>query len=100
MNRLRGFQRRYLRGLANRLNPVVQIGKAGLTPNVIMAIDQALDNHELIKIRFLDFKDVKKEMSSEIEEAVHAEMVGIIGHTALFYRQHADETRRVITLPE
>ena len=100
MNSLKGFQKRYLRGLGNRLNPVVMIGRSGLTPSVINAIDLALGNHELIKLRFLEYKDAKKELSREIEDAVHAEMVGMVGHTALFYRRQDDLERRTIELPE
>ena len=100
MNGLRGFQKRYLRGLGNQLNPVIMIGRSGLTPGVINAIDEALGNHELIKLRFLEYKDAKKEISGEIEDAVHAEMVGMVGHTALFYRQQDDLDRRTIELPE
>ncbi len=49
---LKGSDRKYLRGLAHNLKPVVHIGKAGLAPSVLTAIDEALDHHELIKIRF------------------------------------------------
>ena len=44
-------QRRYLKGLAHPLKPVVMIGNSGLTPNVLSEIEQALSHHELIKVR-------------------------------------------------
>ncbi len=99
MAKLKGSQRRYLRSLANHLKPMVHIGKNGLSEEVVAAVDDALDDHELIKIRFLEFKDQKKELSAEIEKNCHCDMIGMIGHVALFYRQQDDADKRVITLP-
>lgn len=98
MTRLKGSQRRYLRGLANSLKPVVMIGKSGINEQVIVAIDEALDVHELIKIRFQEFKEEKKELCKIIEEKCHCEMVGLIGHVGIFYRQNPDAEKRKIIL--
>ena len=76
------------------------IGKAGLSPSVINAIDAALRDHELIKLRFLELREAKKEVSTEIEDAVQAEMVGMVGHTALFFRQKPDIADREVHVPE
>ncbi|MBN1543781.1 YhbY family RNA-binding protein [candidate division KSB1 bacterium] len=97
---LRGLHRRYLRGLANRIKPVVQIGKAGLSQAVFSAIDEALTDHELIKIRFLEFKQDKKSLCAEIAETCHCHHVGLTGHTALFYRSNPDAEKRHIVLPD
>lgn len=99
MEKLKGSQRRFLRSQANTMKPMVHIGKNGLSEQVVAAINEALDDHELIKIRFLDYKDQKKELSAEIEKTCHCEMVGMIGHVALFYRQQTDPEKRVIKLP-
>jgi RNA-binding protein len=99
MEKLKGSQRRFLRGMANRMKPIVHIGKNGLNDAVLSAINEALDGHELIKVRFLEFKDQKKELCADIEAACFCEMVGLIGHIALFYRQQADVDKRVIKLP-
>ena len=99
MQTLNGSQRRYLRSLANTMKPQVMIGKNGLAAPVLQAIHEALDDHELIKIRFLEFKDEKKAMSAEIEKNCRCEMVGMIGHVALFYRQQPDPQKRSIKLP-
>ncbi len=100
MEKLKGSQRKLLRGLAHGIKPVVSIGKQGLVPSVIGAIDAALDTHELIKLSFVDFKEKeqKKELSAKIEEATSSECVGMIGHQAIFYRQHADPEKRKIEL--
>lgn len=99
MEKLQGAQRRHLRGLANAMKPHVVIGKNGLSQAVIAAIDEALDDFELVKIRFLEFKEQKKELSARIEEACRCELVGRVGHVALFYRQQADPQKRSIALP-
>jgi RNA-binding protein len=53
MGTLKGSQRKYLRGDAHSYKPIVQIGKEGLSENVIRAIDAALQSHELIKVKSL-----------------------------------------------
>ena len=57
MQELKGSQKKYLRGLAHSLNPVVTIGRGGLSRQVIRSIDEALETHELIKIKFQEFKE-------------------------------------------
>lgn len=96
---LKGSQKKYLRGLANPLKPIVFIGKGGLTPQVFDAIDEALLKQELIKIKFIEFKEEKKELSREIEEKSNCILAGMIGHVAIFYRQHPDKEKRKIQLP-
>ena len=96
---LRGAQRKYLRGLANLMQPLVYIGKNGLSASVIAAIDQGMDDHELVKIKFLEFKNEKKALVSEIEDKPGGNCVGMIGHVAILYRQQRDPGRRVIKLP-
>lgn len=102
MERLKGYQKRYLKGLAHGRKPVVFVGQKGLTQEVFKAVDEALGRHELIKVKFIDFKekDEKKEIASSIEEAVGCETVGMIGHTAIFFRRNSDPEDRRIVLPE
>jgi RNA-binding protein len=97
---LAGSQRTYLRGLAHKLHPVIQVGKNGVTQDLIKAADDALDIHELIKIKFVDFKDERKELSQEIAEKTSSEAVGLIGNVAILFRQNPNEKKRKITLPE
>lgn len=100
MERLKGSQRKYLRGLAHGLKPVVFIGKQGLVTSVVEAINEALDAHELIKVRFIDHKErtLKEGISATIEEETSAECVGIIGHQSIFYRPHKDPKKRKISV--
>jgi RNA-binding protein len=100
MDTLKGFQKKHLKGLAHALKPVVQIGKEGLTEGVIQAVDEGLLRHELIKIKFTDFKDRKEGLTYEIEIKTGSERVGMIGHTAILYRPQADPKKRKISLPQ
>ncbi len=101
MDELKGFQRRYLKGLAHDLKPVVFIGQNGVTRSVEEALNDALDTHELIKLKFIEFK--KKEQKEQLAEAVQERtgclLVGMIGHIAILYRRHKDAKKRRIRVP-
>lgn len=101
MEGLKGFQKKYLRGLAHTMKPVVLIGQSGLTQGVMQAVDEALETHELIKIKFNDFKEKnqKIEIIADIEGQTGSEMAGMIGHMAIFYRMNPDPEKRKITVP-
>lgn len=101
MSSLQGYQRKHLRGLAHGLKPVVQIGQKGLTDAVIASVEAALDTHELIKVKFIEHKEKpqKAYFAEIIETRTGAEMVGMIGHTAIFYRRHPEPDQRRIALP-
>jgi RNA-binding protein len=102
MERLKGFQKKHLRGLAHSKKPVVFIGQKGLTPEVVQAADNALIRHELIKVKFLDFKekDRKTAVATALEDETGSEMVGMIGHMAVFFRRNTDPEKRKIAVPE
>ncbi|MBU1054609.1 MAG: YhbY family RNA-binding protein [Proteobacteria bacterium] len=101
MKKLKGYQKKYLRGLAHKLKPYVFVGQKGLTESLVKSVSDALEVHELIKVKFLDFKEkaMKEEISSEIEKMAECELAGIIGHIATFYRQNKDPEKRVIIIP-
>lgn len=100
--KLKGSQRKYLRGLAHGMKPVIFIGQKGITDSVVDALEEALDVHELVKLKFIDFKEKeqKKEFINVIEKKNRCEMVGMIGHTTIFYRRHRDPEKRKIFMPE
>jgi len=95
---LNNKQIRFLRAQAHSLKPVVLIGGAGLTDNVINEINQTLDDHELIKVRVnADDREDKKEMIDSIARQTESEHVQSIGHIGIFYRQNKKNPR--IQLP-
>jgi len=101
VTKLEGYQRKHLRGLAHRLKPVVHIGQRGLSAEAGREFNAAMDVHELIKVKFVAHKgrEEKEAITADIEAATGAEMVGLIGHTAIFFRQHRDPERRQIKVP-
>ncbi len=101
MKELKGSQRKYLRGLAHKLNPSAFIGQKGITKSLIEEIDLALDASELIKIKFNDYKEkqAKTALTDEILKATKSHLAGMIGHVAVLYRQHKDSEKRKIKLP-
>jgi len=93
--KLKGSQRKHLRELAHRMDPIIQIGKRGITGEVKKQIDKALTDHELIKIRFNEFKDEKKDLSASIADETGSELVGMIGHVAIFYRENPEKEKKI-----
>ncbi len=99
--RLTGQARKYLRGLAHSLKPVVLIGHKGTSASVSQALEQALLKHELVKVKFIEdkTKEQKNRKISILEKDTGATMVGMIGHIAIFYRPNPEADKRKITLP-
>ena len=100
MNNLSSSQRSYLRSQAHHLEPVVLIGKHGITDGAIESIDKVLKVRELIKIKFREFKDEKLSLSEKITELTNSEVVGVIGHTMIIFRQNPDPDKRQIHIPQ
>lgn len=99
MPELSSGQRKSLRSQAHHLDPAVLVGNRGITDALIESANQSLDAHELIKIRFNEHKDGKKELTAQIAESTGASVAGIIGHIAILYRQHPKADKRKIKLP-
>lgn len=98
MAELTGTQKKYLRGLAHHQKPVVQLGKNGLTDAVLQSIDEALDVHELIKVRLVDAEGRKKELAQEIADRTGSSRVGLVGHVVTLYRRQPDPEKRTIEI--
>ncbi|MDY6881587.1 MAG: ribosome assembly RNA-binding protein YhbY [Desulfatiglans sp.] len=101
MKELKSFQKKYLRGLAHSLKPVVSVGQKGITDTLIGSINEALNAHELIKIKFQDFKEKsqKKALLEIMRQKTQSQVVGLIGHAAILFREHPDPEKRKIVLP-
>lgn len=92
-------QRAYLGSLASSMTPIFQIGKASLTPEIISALDEALEKRELIKVSVLkNCIDDPREIAAMISERTHSEVVKVIGKKMIFYRQPKKKPK--IKLPE
>lgn len=99
MPTLKGKQRRYLRGLAHRLQPVVIVGRRGVTEAVIHQIDAALRHHELIKVKLTSERAGERENAARsIAEQTACEIIGLVGRVLILYRRDEDDPR--ISLPQ
>ncbi|HEX2254650.1 MAG TPA: ribosome assembly RNA-binding protein YhbY [Thermoanaerobaculia bacterium] len=99
MSTLTSKQRRWLRGRAHDLKPVVQLGTKGLTEPVVEAVDQALETHELIKVRLVGEREEREVMAEEISDRVEAHLVGVTGRVAILFRPQP-ESENPLRLPE
>ena len=92
-------QRAYLGSLASNIDPIFQIGKASLTPEIIEALDSAIEKRELIKVSVLkNCADDPKEIAAVIAEQTHSQVVKVIGKKMIFYREAKKNPK--IKLPE
>lgn len=90
-------QKKYLRGLTHTLDPVVMIADKGLSENVMHEIEQALDHHELIKLKLRAEREDRAAWIAEIGESTGAELVHEIGQVACFFRRNPKSPK--IALP-
>ncbi len=92
---LKSYQRAFLRSKAQQIDPVVYVGKDGYSDGVRAALDAALSDHELVKVRFTGSKDDVEEISRALESATSSTLVAITGFTAVFFRQDEDSSERI-----
>lgn len=98
---LTGKQRQFLRGLAHALSPIVQIGKEGITESLTQAVDQALTDHELIKVRVLETSPLeRRECEEALANACKAHGVGTIGRIVMLYRRHPEKPKIKVPSPK
>ena len=91
-------QRAYLKSLAMKIDPVYQVGKASLTPELTKGLDEVLEARELVKINVLkNCLDDPKEIANVLAERTHSEVVQVIGKKIVLYRVSKDKKR--IELP-
>ena len=91
-------QKRFLRSEANQLQPLIQIGKNGLTESVVELVVEALEAKELIKVSILqNCGEDKKDIAQKLEEVEELHIVQVIGNTIVVYRESIEKKR--IELP-
>ena len=92
-------QRAYLKSLASTLNPIFQVGKSSLTPEFVMAIDEAFNTKELLKIAVLkNCLDDPNEIAQMIAERTRSQVVQVIGKKIVLYK--SDKKNPKIILPK
>jgi RNA-binding protein len=96
---LSSHQKRYLRGIAHGLGPVIMIGQKGITPAVLKELDGALSFHELVKVKLADADREQRSESIEMLRAQSkAELVQTVGRIACFFRRNSKQPK--IELPK
>jgi RNA-binding protein len=75
-----------LKARAHHAQPLIRIGHDGVTENLLRALNEALDHHELVKVKFMALKDQKKLLSRVLEAKTDSVMVQRVGHTATYWR--------------
>lgn len=92
-------QKKFLKKESHALKSIYQVGKLGLTDNFIEQIDLAIERHELVKFNILQNSDETiKEAAARVAEAINAEVVQTVGHTATLYRESETEKYRDYSL--
>ena len=87
-------QRAYLRGLANGLPAIMQIGKSGIGDNLVKTVSDALEARELIKMSVLEnCMETPKEMANALAAATNADVVGVVGRKIILYRESVNNKK-------
>jgi RNA-binding protein len=83
---LTNAQVRDLKAQAQRLKATLRVGKEGLSPQFLAALDDTLKHHELVKVKFDEFKEQKKELTPQLAEKSHSHLVTRVGNVVVLYR--------------
>jgi len=86
---LAGAEKRKLKASAQRMEASLKIGKNGVSDAFLKSLDEELTRHELVKIKFADFKDQKKELAPQLAEKTASHLVMRVGNVAVYYRKRA-----------
>ena len=90
-------QRAYLKGLAMTMDPILQLGKGGLTPENTASVDEALAARELIKINVLqNCLEDSRQMAETLAERTRSQVVQVIGRKIVLYREGKDDKKKII----
>jgi RNA-binding protein len=79
-----------LKARAQRLDPIVKVGHGGVSEAFLRSLDEALAQHELVKIKFIAFKEEKKRLAPEIARQTNSELIMRVGNTAVYYRRKGE----------
>jgi RNA-binding protein len=92
-------QKKYLKSKAHKLKALIQIGKEGVSERSIQSIDTALTHHEMVKIKFIAFKEDKHQHLEAILAGSKSQFVSMIGHVLTLYRENEEIEKREYKLP-
>ena len=87
-----------LKSLAQKLEPVLALGKSGASEGFLKSLDEVLGQHERVKIKFAAFKDERKTLAPQLAEKTNSHLIMIVGHVAVFYREQPDAAKRKVVV--
>lgn len=91
-------QRKILEKAAHNLDPIVIIGQNGVTKSLVQMVSDSLKAHELIKVKFNEYKEDRAEYANNIALQTDSTLVRIIGNIAIFYKESEDPQKRKIKI--
>ena len=91
---------RRLKAAAQRLDPILKIGKAGLSDGFVQSVNDALSQHELVKIKFVEFKDQKKELAPQLADKTASCLIMRVGNVMVLHRPPAASTQQEDAAPD
>ena len=94
MDSLTNAQVRDLKAQAQRLKATLKISKEGLSPQFLAALDEVLKHHELVKVKFDEFKEQKKELAPQLAERSRSHLVTRVGNVVVLYRPEPVEDKQ------
>ena len=86
MEKLSNPEIRKLKAQAQRLEPMFKVGKAGLSEGFVKSVDEGLALHQLVKVKFVDFKEEKEELGEQLAEKTSSHLIMRVGHVIVLYR--------------
>ena len=89
-------QIRKLKGLAQRMDATLKVGKQGLSDPFIKSLDQELTRHELVKVKFAEFKDQKKQLAPQLADKTNSQLITLLGNVAVIFRRNPDPQKQRI----
>ena len=96
MEELTNPQIRKLKGLAQRMDASLKVGRPGMSEPFLKSLDEELTRHELVKVKFAEFKEQKKELAPQLAARTQSHLVILLGNVAVLFRRHPDESKRKI----
>ncbi len=83
---LNNSQLRKFKAAAQHLEPMLKVGKAGLSDGFVRSVDAALAQHELVKVKFVEFKEQKKELVPQLAEKTASHVIMRVGNVVVLHR--------------
>ena len=98
MTELTNPQIRKLKALSQRLDATLKVGKQGLSEPFLRSLDEELTRHELVKVKFAEFKEQKKELAPQLAEKTGAHLLARVGNVAVLFRRNPDPEKQTIQM--